>query len=107
MWVNFSKLLLEKAAELLFQQSHRPDSTFFSPPLHEMTLDLRNNTITVGELLDNRASRSVFQRRFGKFMNHPLVGASRSLTLAQLAEMAAVWLPQRTIQETIQELRQL
>lgn len=42
-----------------------------------MTLDLRNNTITVGELLDNRASRSVFQRRFGKFMNHPLVGASR------------------------------
>ena len=54
-----------------------------------MTLDLRNNTITVGELLDNRASRSVFQRRFGKFMNHPLVGASRSLTLAQLAEMAA------------------
>ena len=71
-----------------------------------MTLDLRNNTITVGELLDNRASRSVFQRRFGKFMNHPL-GASRSLTLAQLAEMAAVWLPQRTIQETIQELRQL
>ena len=70
-----------------------------------MTLDLRNNTITVGELLDNRASRSVFQRRFGKFMNHPLVGASRSL--AQLAEMAAVWLPQRTIQETIQELRQL
>ena len=39
-----------------------------------MTLDLRNNTITVGELLDNRASRSVFQRRFGKFMNHPLVG---------------------------------
>ena len=61
----------------------------------------------VGELLDNRASRSVFQRRFGKFMNHPLVGASRSLTLAQLAEMAAVWLPQRTIQETIQELRQL
>ena len=63
-----------------------------------MTLDLRNNTITVGELLDNRASRSVFQRRFGK---------SRSLTLAQLAEMAAVWLPQRTIQETIQELRQL
>ena len=52
-----------------------------------MTLDLRNNTITVGELLDNRASRS--------------------LTLAQLAEMAAVWLPQRTIQETIQELRQL
>ena len=55
-----------------------------------MTLDLRNNTITVGELLDNRASRSVFQRRFGKFMNHPLVGASRSLTLAQLVRLAPI-----------------
>ena len=53
-----------------------------------MTLDLRNNTITVGELLDNRASRSVFQRRFGKFMNHPLVGASRSNGM-----MRSPWLP--------------
>lgn len=67
-------------------------------------MDLRNNRITVGELLDNRASRAVFQRRFGKLMNHPMVGASRSLTLAQLAEMASVWLPKKTIDETIREL---
>lgn len=70
-------------------------------------MDLRNNTITVAELLDNRASRAVFQRRFGKFMNHPLVGASRSLTLAQLADMASVYLPRKVIEETLNELRQL
>lgn len=70
-------------------------------------MDLRNQTITVGELLDNPRSRAVFQRRFGNVMRHPMVGAARSLTLHQLAEMAAVYFPQKTIQETLQELQRL
>ena len=70
-------------------------------------MELRNRRITVGELLDNPKSRAVFQRRFGKFMKHPMVGAARSLTLAQLAEMAAVYLPQKTIQDTLAELERL
>ena len=70
-------------------------------------MDLRNKTITVGELLDNPKSRAVFQRRFGKFMKHPMVQAARSLTLSQLAEMAAVYLPQKTIQDTLRELERL
>ena len=70
-------------------------------------MDLRNQTITVGELLDDPRARAVFQRRFGKWMKHPMVGAARSLTLEQLAEMAAVYLPQKVIQDTLRELRQL
>lgn len=70
-------------------------------------MDLRNKTITVAQLLDNPKSRAVFQRRFGKLMKHPMVGAARSLTLGQLEEMAAVYLPQKTIQETLRELEQL
>ena len=70
-------------------------------------MDLRNKQITVGELLDNPNSRAVFQRRFGKFMNHPMVGAARSLSLGQLQEMAAVYIPQKTIQETLRELERL
>ena len=70
-------------------------------------MDLRSRQITVGELLDNPRSRAVFQRRFGKFMKHPMVGAARSLALSQLAEMAAVYLPQKTIQDTLRELEQL
>ena len=70
-------------------------------------MDLRNQKITVGELLDNPKSQAVCQRRFGKFMKHPMVGAARSLTLSQLAEMAAVYLPQKTIQDTLRELEQL
>ena len=36
-----------------------------------------------------------------------MVQAAHSLTLAQLAEMAAVYLPKKTIEETIQELKGL
>lgn len=70
-------------------------------------MDLRNNRITVAELLDNERSRAVFQRRFGKWMKHPMVNAARSLTLAQLMEMAKVWLPQKVIDETWKELKEL
>ena len=70
-------------------------------------MDLRNKTITVGELLDDPRSRAVFQRRFGKFMKHPMVGAARSLSLAQLQEMAAVYIPRKTIQETLSGLERL
>ena len=34
-----------------------------------------------------------------------MVQAAHSLTLAQLSEMAAVYLPKKTIEETIQELK--
>ena len=70
-------------------------------------MDLRNQSITVGELLGDPRSRAVFQRRFGKLLRPPLVGKAHSLTLAQLAEMAAVYLPQKTIQDTIRELESL
>lgn len=70
-------------------------------------MDLKNNTITVGELLDDERSRRVFQRRFGKWMKHPMVAAGRSLTLAQLMELAAVYLPKKVIEETHKELSQL
>ncbi len=70
-------------------------------------LDLRNNRITVGELLDDPRSAAVFRRRFGKWMGHPMVAAGRSLTLAQLMELAGVYLPQKTIQDTCRELQML
>ena len=70
-------------------------------------MDLRNNNITVGELLDNERSRVVFQRRFGKWMKHPMVAAGRSLTLGQLMELAKVYLPQKAIQDTWKELKDL
>ena len=71
------------------------------------SLDLRNNRITVGELLDDPRSAAVFRRRFGKWMKHPMVAAGRSLTLGQLMELAGVYLPQKTIQDPGKDLQAL
>ena len=70
-------------------------------------MELRGDQITVAELLADPRSRAVFQRRFGRWMKHPMVQAAQSLTLAQLAEMAAVYLPKKAIEDTIRELRAL
>ncbi len=68
-------------------------------------MDLKNQTITVGELLDDPRSRAVFQRRFGSMLSNPLVKAGRSLTLAQLITLAQTRLPQQVIRETLEELK--
>ena len=51
-------------------------------------MDLKNNKITVGELLDSPAARAVFQRRFPMVMKHPLLGAARTVTLEQVISFA-------------------
>ena len=70
-------------------------------------MDLKQNQITVKELLANPKSRAVFERRFGKWMKHPLVGAAHSLSLAQLMDLAKVSIPQSVIRETLEELKRV
>lgn len=70
-------------------------------------MNLRNNQILVGELLDNPRSRAVFQKRFGKFLNHPMVPMARTLTLEQLIGFAQVYLPKLVINDTLKELQKL
>ena len=72
-----------------------------------IVLDLKNNQILVGTLLDTPASRAVFQRRFGKLLKHPMVPAARGLTLEQLLAFARLYLPKSVIQDTLEELRRL
>ncbi len=70
-------------------------------------MNLQSNQITVRELLENPRSKAVFERRFGKWLKHPLVGAAHSLTLAQLMDLAKVYLPQKVIRDTLEELKSL
>lgn len=70
-------------------------------------MDLRNQEITFGELMDQPRSRAVFQRRFGKLLAHPMAASARCLTLKQLCTMAAPFLPRSVIRDTLQELQQL
>ena len=70
-------------------------------------MDLKHNTITLGELLDDSRASAVFYRRFGQLLRHPMAGAARSLTLAQLMDMAAHHLPENAIRDTLEELKRL
>lgn len=70
-------------------------------------MNLKNNTITLGELLNTPKASAVFHRRFGQLLSHPMAGAARSLTLAQLMDMAAHYLPPDTIRDTLEELKRL
>ena len=51
-------------------------------------MDLKNNKITVGELMDHPGARAVFQKRFPMVMKHPLLGAARTVTLEQVLAFA-------------------
>ncbi len=70
-------------------------------------MDLRNDQITLGELWDNPKSRAVFAKRVPMLGKHPVKGAARSMTLAQLADFLSGWVPQPMINGVLQELRKL
>ncbi len=70
-------------------------------------MDLKNNRITVGELMDNPRSRTIFQRRFPMVLKHPPVGAARTVTLEQILGFAQAYIPQKKIDEVLGELRRV
>lgn len=68
-------------------------------------MDLKHNKITVGELMDHPGTRAVLQRRFPMVMKHPMMGAARTITLEQILSVAQAYVPQKKIEETLNELR--
>ena len=70
-------------------------------------MNLKNNRITVGELLDYAPAKAVFQRRFPMVVRHPMLGAARTVTLEQVISMAGNYIPQKKIQETLEELKKV
>lgn len=70
-------------------------------------MNLKNDQITVRELMADPRSKAVLEKRFGQWMKHPLFGAAQTLTLEQLTGMAKVYLPQKLIQSTLEELKRL
>lgn len=70
-------------------------------------MDLRNNQILVGELLDNPPPGPSFKSGLGNIISHPMVATARTLTLQQLIGFAQVYLPKPIIHETLKDLRNL
>lgn len=70
-------------------------------------MDLRNNQSWWGNFWIIPPPGAVFQKRFGKYLSHPMVATARTLTLQQLIGFAQVYLPKPIIHETLKDLRNL
>jgi len=70
-------------------------------------VDLKNETITLGELWDNPKAREVFRRRFPLIMKHPVKNRARTVTVGQLADFLASWIPEGKIREVIRDLEKV
>jgi len=71
-------------------------------------MDLKNNRITMGQLMADPRSRAVLQRHFPKFANNPMmVRMGRDLPLQQVLGMAGSHVPRAAVQKALEELRNI
>lgn len=70
-------------------------------------MDLKNNKITVGELLDHPGAKALLTKRFPLVMKKPMTGAARTVTLEQLTAFLNPYLPSAVIRDTINDLKKL
>jgi len=70
-------------------------------------MDLRNNQITIGELMAHPPARQVLASRFPHVIGRPIVGAASTLTLEQTMKLVSAYVPRRLLQETLEDLRRL
>ena len=68
-------------------------------------MNLKGGKITVGELMDHPGARAALQRRFPMLMKHPMMGAARTITLEQILSVAQQYVPQKKIEEALDDLR--
>lgn len=70
-------------------------------------MDLKNNKITLGELLDYAPAQTVLKKRFPMALRHPLVGMARTVTLDQVLDFARDRVPPKKVEETLAELKRV
>lgn len=70
-------------------------------------MDLMGGRITAAQLLNDPKSRAVLEKRFGKWLKHPLVRSAGSLTLTQVIELTKTYIPKKDIDATLEELKKL
>ena len=70
-------------------------------------MDLKNNKITVGELLDHPGAKALLAKRFPLVMKKPLTGTARTVTLEQLTAFLSAYVPNAVIRDTVNELKKV
>lgn len=70
-------------------------------------MDLRNNQITVAQVLANPEARALLEREFPGLLRHPLLQRAGNMTLAQVLRLASGMIPAQKIQSLLSELQAL
>ncbi len=68
-------------------------------------MNLRNNQITIGELLSNVRARAVLGRNFPQLMNPFLLNVARRMTLGNTLKLASGPCAQEQVLQIISELK--
>ena len=68
-------------------------------------MQLRNNQITMGELLADPQARQVLGRRFPQAIGLPIV--AKTMTLSTAMKLGAAYVPRSAIQAALRELEGL
>lgn len=70
-------------------------------------MDLKDNNILVGELLDNSKARQVIGKYFGELMHHPMLPMARKMRLGQLLALAQKNVSPQLVRQALEELERI
>ncbi len=68
-------------------------------------MDLKGNSITVKELLDNNAAKEAIGRIAPELLNHPMLGMAKGMSLEKVISMVGSLLSQEQIGALLEELK--
>ena len=72
-----------------------------------MRVDLRNNTVKMGELMKNREANAIIRREFAEFCTPMFIALSRGMTLESVLSLARGKVAKERIDRTLDALRAL
>ena len=70
-------------------------------------MNLRNNQITVGEILQNPKARALLQKEAPKLATHPMLPLSYSIPLCELLKYSQGMIPQFKVRQILSQLEKM
>ncbi|MDF2567107.1 MAG: hypothetical protein K0R90_563 [Oscillospiraceae bacterium] len=70
-------------------------------------MDLKNNQITVRELLANPKAKEILSREFPDLINSPLLGMARNMSLKNVLQLGGGRVPKEKIDRVLKELKSI
>ncbi len=70
-------------------------------------MNLRNQKITIGEILDHPGARALLMKKFPLVFKKQFSPVSKTVTLEQLLALVGGYLPQKMVADTLRELERL